>query len=270
MKITKTSAPGKLIISGEHAVVYGYPALVSAVDRRLSIDREGYISSEIPMGVGMGSSAAYAVATSAIKLGKLDKEKINEAAYKMEKVHHGNPSGVDNTISTYGGFLWYRKEAEGLKIFEKIKIKRKFPKIYLLNSGKPAESTKEMVEYIAGRYKREKPTVEELFKRIEAVTRKFLKYSLGEVDESFGELLKENELLLEKLGVVSAATKRIIRKIEKMGGYVKVSGAGGRRKGSGILIVYHKNYGRIRKFAERNKLDFFPVKMGEGGIKIEK
>jgi mevalonate kinase len=272
MRIAKASAPGKLIISGEHAVVYGYPALVTAVDRRLTIKKEGgdiRIASKVPIGAGMGSSAALAVAISTLKLGKLDLEKINELAYKMEKRRHGNPSGVDNTIVTYGGFLWYRKEAEGLKIFEKIKIKKKFPKIYLLNSGKPAESTKEMVEYIAGRYKREKPTVEELFKRIEAVTRKFLKYSLG-VDGSFGKLLKENERLLEKLGVVSSGTKRIVRKIEKMGGYAKVSGAGGRKRGSGILIVYHKNYGRIRKFAEKNKLDFFPVKMGEEGVRIEK
>jgi mevalonate kinase len=273
MRIAKASAPGKLIISGEHAVVYGYPALVTAIDRRLTIKKEGrdiQVTSNVPIGAGMGSSAALAVAISTLKLGKLDPEKINELAYKIEKRRHGNPSGVDNTIVTYGGFLWYRKEVEGLKIFEKIKIRRKFPKIYLLNSGKPAESTKEMVEYIAGRYKREKPTVEELFKRIEAVTRKFLRYSLGEADGSFDELLKENELLLEKLGVVSSSTKRIIRKIEKMGGYAKVSGAGGRKRGSGILIVYHKNYGRIRKFAERNKLDFFPVKIGEEGVRIEK
>ena len=91
----KFSAPGKLIISGEHAVVYGYPALVTAIDRRLSIEGSGKddkITSDIPIGAGMGSSAAFAVATSALRIKKIDLPKINELAYKLEKKHHGSRS----------------------------------------------------------------------------------------------------------------------------------------------------------------------------------
>lgn len=39
-KIVKTSAPGKLMLFGEHSVVFGYPCIVTAVDRRLSITVE--------------------------------------------------------------------------------------------------------------------------------------------------------------------------------------------------------------------------------------
>lgn len=104
-KSLKVSVPGKLILSGEHAVVYGYPAIATAINLRLTATRAGKIESDIPIGAGMGSSAAFAVALSAFKVGELNLEKINKFAYKLEKGLHGNPSGVDNTIVTYGGFL---------------------------------------------------------------------------------------------------------------------------------------------------------------------
>src|SRR3989344_3408133 len=86
MEETIVSAPGKIILCGEHAVVYGYPAIVAAIDRRLmvkvqsgkankkytgllkfALDLLGYdgrveIKSNIPAGSGLGSSAALATA----------------------------------------------------------------------------------------------------------------------------------------------------------------------------------------------------------------
>jgi len=179
----EVSAPGKIILSGEHAVVYGKPAILAAINRRLFVSfRQSSkneiitsespklaefardfvlktfgkakeklrieISSEIPIGCGMGSSAALAVATTAGLFKYLNKpfnkEKINEIAYEIEKKQHGNPSGGDNTISTYGGFLWYRKETEFLKLFEKLKFVR-LPEFVLINTGRPMETTGEMV-----------------------------------------------------------------------------------------------------------------------------
>ncbi len=272
----KVSAPGKLIISGEHAVVYGYPALVAAVDKRLSVTLAGgkkMIESNIPIGRGMGSSAAYAVATSAVKLflrdRKLDLNKINETAYRAEKKKHGNPSGVDNTISTYGGLLWFRKESESLKLFSSVKAKRALPKLYLIDTGRPLESTKEMVAKVGRLYKKDPLATEIIFKKVERVTRSFLKYLLGEGAINFQELIKENEALLEKLGVVSNSTINLIREIERIGGAAKVSGARGWKDKSGVLLVYHKNPEKLHIFAKKNNLNPFEVKLGEEGVRIE-
>ena len=273
----KVSAPGKLIISGEHAVVYGYPALVTAVDKRLSVTLAGgkkTIESNIPIGRGMGSSAAYTVATSAVKLflrdRKLDLNGINDTAYRAEKKRHGNPSGVDNTISTYGGLLWFRKESESLKLFSSIQAKRALLKLYLIDTGRPLESTKEMVAKVKRLYKKDPSATEIIFRKIERVTRSFLKYLLGEGATNFQELIKENESLLEKLGVVSDSTVKLIRGIEKVGGAAKISGAGGWKDRSGILLVYHKNPEKLHIFAKKNNLNLFEVKLGEEGVRIEK
>jgi mevalonate kinase len=86
----------------------------------------------------------------------------------------------------------------------------------------------------------------------------------------FGSLVKENEKLLEELGVVSESTKKIIRRIENTGGAAKISGAGGRKDKSGIVIVYHKDSVKLLNFAKKSNWELFSVKMGEEGVRIEK
>lgn len=299
---TKTSAPGKIIISGEHAVVYGYPALLASLDRRLtcifdaqtkgqeinsSVNDLTYawkalkicerslrhkfpnvkitIDSNLPVGSGMGSSAALAVAFAAgfnrLARNDFDLEAINNLAYRIEKVRHGKPSGGDNTISAYGGFLWYRKESENLRTFSPIKIKRKLPRLYILDSGKPIESTGEMVAGV----KKDTAT----FMAMEKVTRGILRYLTGEENVNFGELMTENERLLERLDVVSPQTRELIKKIEKLGGHAKISGAGGAKKGSGILLVLHKDSQVIKRLAKSVNCAIIPVKLGGEGVEVE-
>lgn len=266
----KVSAPGKIILSGEHAVVYGYPALLSAVNKRLTITQTGAkheVESGIPIGCGMGSSAAFAVAFSALDLvtkkQQLDLERINKEAYRIEKKIHGNPSGGDNTISTYGGYLWYRKETESLKLFKNLETSPRLRGLFIINTGKPIESTGEMVSYISSRYKTRKKYIDAIFREMEKITREFLSMT------SFKELIKQNEILLEKLGVVSDQTKNVIRKIEKIGGAAKISGAGGKKENSGILIVYHSDQGKLLNFTKKNNIDISKLKLGEKGVRIE-
>ena len=267
-KRVKISAPGKIILSGEHAVVYGYPALVVAVNRRLYMNERFEVESEIPIGCGMGSSAAYAVTLAAVRAKirdqKLDLNEINKEAYETEKQQHGNPSGVDNTICTYGGYLWYRKELEGFKIISEIEPKGEFPQMLIYNTGKPEETTREMVEYVG------RKNTSKILGRIEGITRLFLKYLIGDTNVDLVAAMRENERCLEELGVVSDSVAQLIRAIERVGGAAKVSGAGGRKGCSGIILMYHSEMEKLNHFVKKKGLETFKVKLGEEGVRDDK
>ena len=55
------------------------------------------------------------------------------------------------------------------------------------------------------------------------------------------DCIKKGERNLEKLGVVGKKAKKIIQKIESLGGAAKILGGGGVRKGSGMILAFHKN-----------------------------
>ncbi|MGI0148007.1 MAG: mevalonate kinase [Thermoplasmata archaeon] len=146
------SAPGKLILFGEHAVVFGEPALSTAINLRAevfarphtewladgaSIDEPRYryvkaaiakteaegplwieIRSMVPSGAGLGSSAAVTVATLGALHGmtsSLDTSAIAREAFEVEHEVQGRASPIDtSTASAGGGILVLREAKEGL------------------------------------------------------------------------------------------------------------------------------------------------------------
>ncbi len=161
--MTTASAPGKIILFGEHAVVYGRPALavpvtqvqatatvsgnsrggvwieapnidlssalsqlapdhplvavINSVFSELGITRSPactvYLQSTIPVAAGLGSGAAVSVAIlralSAFLGAPLPDERVNKLAFEIEKLHHGTPSGIDNTVVTYARPVYFVK-----------------------------------------------------------------------------------------------------------------------------------------------------------------
>lgn len=70
----------------------------------------------------------------------------------------------------------------------------------------------------------------------------------------FRNLIEESERNLEKISVVSEWVVGLIHEIEGMGGVAKISGAGGRTKESGLLLVWHEDRDLVKKWAESNGL----------------
>ncbi|MBT8108724.1 MAG: hydroxymethylglutaryl-CoA reductase, degradative [Gammaproteobacteria bacterium] len=140
-------AAGKVILLGEHAVVYGKHALaipvrdavaafvretsaatvpaIPELDAAIGLIRDKLeisddyaveIRSRLPLAMGLGASAAFAVAIARAFNAKhglgLEDDAINEIAFECEKLAHGTPSGIDNTIATYATPMLFRNDGE--------------------------------------------------------------------------------------------------------------------------------------------------------------
>lgn len=301
MKKISFSAPAKIHLLGEHAVVYGKPALLAALDKRLTATiapskteskfvLPGKISmvplqnaleetikkrfklkhipqykltfkSDIPIGAGMGSSAALSATAAACLLSFLDipvqKKLVFEVAYAGEQHFHGNPSGGDLACVIEGGFLYFRKEFEFLKTFNKLpfKIHNNISHFLVINSGKPEESTKDLILHVKALKAHDPKKVQEVFDEQEDLTKRMvLALKTGDEDELM-HCIREGERNLEKLGVVGTKIKKKIREIEKLGGAAKISGGGGIKNGAGMLLVYHPKPKKIKKL-EKLVIDY--------------
>lgn len=315
------SSPAKVIISGEHSVVYGKPALCCPINRRLyfSVSKgkqkkkdlkiesiakividslainypacpagrqlpiPNYqlsytISSDIPIGRGLGASAA--LSTSAVasiyhfytgKSPSLDI--INQLAFEAEKIFHGHPSGVDNTTSCFGRLLYFRREFDFLKTIyllpEKIPAKIE-NNLYLIDSGKPIESTAEMVDKnVRTKYQQSELKMNRLFNDIEIITKKITQAIINNNPQLLASGLKINQRLLYQIGVVSEKTQKIINQLENFA-FAKISGAGGKKENSGFILVYCQDKKKLTSFCQEKKLMLLKFNQAQYGCRHEK
>lgn len=274
-----SSYNGKVIISGEHSVVYGELALAapaslkvtaSVVDQdwseeselvRRAIELAGgdrtihvRIESEIPIGAGLGSSAAVAAATiSAVRIylsKPTTQDELFNLAFECERLSHGNPSGVDPAAVVYGGLIAYTKG----KPVEKLIIKKPI-EVLLVNTGKPEETTKEMVELVAKREGKERIITE-----IGRITKEVRERLV--VGEETGELFNKNGILLEELGVVGEQAKALADKLRGLGAAVKITGAGGVASGSGMMLVFNLDLAKVKVMLDNMSVPYYEITLG--------
>jgi mevalonate kinase len=306
------SVPGKVILMGEHAVVYGKPALAAAINLRLSVSIEenttglkiisteptAYvlyavefltktyklpsvpfvtitIASDIPAGFHLGSSAAIAVAVTAAFTYFVKKiwnpAAINQLAYEIEKKQHGFPSGVDNTTVTMGGVIWFRRELDFLKSIWQLPFKPapSLRHFFLIDTGRPVETTGEMVAWVKDRVQQNKTHMDQIFAENEHQTKRVTEALKTGDEAQLIDAIQKGERTLEGMGVVSKKVIPLVRSIEKIGGAAKILGGGGLKDGVGFLLCYHSNPDLVQDVCASYNFSLKPIVLGEEGIQLE-
>lgn len=275
---------GKFIITGEHSVVYGETAIVSSLKKTIDVEviesknnpkRTEYdkyifdifskiyrvdpskllikVNSKIPQMSGLGSSAAYAHAllkalAKYFRI-KVSKDEMFNLVLDSEVFVHKKPSGIDPCAVVYGGVHKFKKNLDkGEFEIEKINLKNKY-NFLLINSGKALESTGDMVSIVAGKLQ-QNPSLENVIKKIGKLSEKIHKELVS--GEFSGKLLRENQALLENLGVVGESAKKMIDEIQKIGVYAKITGSGGVESGSGWILAYANDFSNLKQLCIQN------------------
>lgn len=286
----KASAPAKVILFGEHFVVYGGPAILTAINKRVSVDArtiipnenkivvrsdigvageynnnngefntleggskakvildplygairqvlllrnkknigiEIGISSRVPPGIGLGSSAASCVATVAAVDSLFEKnpsrQKVCKLAIKSERLIHKRTSGADCYVSTFGGLMHYNGKS---KSFRNIETKESLSLVVASTGIKHSTS-----ELVAG-VKRFKDTNRTLFESLSKQASDICLQACTAIEsgkcDKIGELMNENQIILQQIGISHHKVRDIIDICRKAGAVgAKMTGAGG-------------------------------------------
>jgi mevalonate kinase len=308
-------APGKIVLFGEHAVVYDKKCIASSLDKysyaqiketnkgqtlviqlpssspEYKISQETFhklllklepkksfelsIKSEIIIGQGLGSSASFSVCISTLillieeiitTLTPQSKILINENALFCENVLHGKASGVDNTISTYGGIHQYTKSQTRKLISQKscalkfLIIDTKVPK----NTAYQVKKFKQLKDKLK--------SVDLIVEAIDLVADEFRElYEKDLVSEDIGDLVKMNQGLLYAAQMSHEVIDLVVQKGGTLGIQCKLTGAGG----GGCCLAYIQGVAsdvvqEFREWLELKGMDVFESCLGGSGVAFVK
>ena len=310
------SAPGKIILFGEHFVVHGTKAILAAIDKRVTVtstftenktikvnsqlgtievpisssheevksefrpfvylankminshqDVNGLeitINSDIPIGVGLGSSSACCVAATA-SISGLFKEVSSEENLKMsieaEKTIFPDTSGADCTVCTYGGIIEYDKINGSKKNTDTSNLN-----LLITNSMIP-HSTKRSVEKVS----KFKEDDEERFSQLCALETKLIdevNIALKNKDLiTLGLKMSENQKYLEEIQVSNDTLRGMIDSLKEISLGAKITGAGD--GGCVIALVKDENLDKVPALLGKDK-EYFSAKIDTNGVEWEK
>lgn len=334
----KVYAPGKLILSGEHAVVHGQPALAMAVNRyavasisrgllsKVSLDladlaysgnltlndlvqvkervkrkyqrfvngeyqirdvlrkpfelvqaalgivagannitlpdgMKVHVTSNIPIGSGMGSSAAAILCVmkaASVHLNiPISTDILYEMALEAENLQHGNSSGLDLRVSLHGGCIYM----QGLKV-----ATRDVPgfTFYLVDTGKPETTTGECVKKVSPHF-----TTSSIGNSFAQVTNEMDAALQAKSWQGMHDAVKENHQLLCEIGVVPEHVQGFIAKTEKFGAAAKVCGAGSiAGDNAGVVMVMTDEIDQLTMLCKEFKYEMLPVQGEARGVHV--
>jgi hydroxymethylglutaryl-CoA reductase len=272
------TAAGKVILLGEHGVVYGRCALalpipgvvrvsvdasesrqhdlpdkfVDTLLRELGVDDRNWrirVDSLLPLGKGLGSSAAIAVAVARAfnarcSLG-LDESRINEIAFASEQIAHGTPSGVDNTLATYAKPMLFRNR--GTLEFNELRPGDTPPLV--IAWGDETGRTSEQVAGVRQRRERAVEHFDAVFDEMDALSRDGARYLEAADWAALGALMNVCHGLLNAIGVSTPELERMVS-IARVNGALgaKLTGAGG---GGSIVALCPGHVDDVRRALQR-------------------
>ncbi len=334
----KVYAPGKLILSGEHAVVYGKPALAMAVNRYVTVTASQqflpfvsfdfsdlpyrnrmslsalrhlknrikdkyqqflqgdfkirgvlqkpfelaqfslmlffemlnvklthgikiHVRSDIPIGCGMGSSAATILSVVHALAHHFEMKLSSDVFYRLgleaENMQHGRSSGLDLRVSLHGGCL-YMQDGE-------IQT-RAVPSapLYLINTGAPQSSTGECVSQAAEVFKNSN-----IGDDFAAVTQSMDLALQQNNQANLITAVRENHKLLTKIGVVPEKINDFVTLLEKTGAAAKICGAGSvAGNNAGIMMIVTDDLTSLASLCSQYHFEIMPIAGENRGVHV--
>ena len=206
-------------------------AVVALITEKLGIGSRGFdlhIHSRIPAAMGLGSSAALAVALirafDNFLQRKMSDVEVDKLAFECERLAHGTPSGIDNNIATYGEPVLYSK---GSRSRTKPMTLAEAPPLVVAASGIKG-NTKDQVAGVRFRYERARDLYTTIFDEIDEISVAG-SVALRECDyEQLGSLMNVCQGFLNAIEVSTPELEKMIDIARKNGAIgAKLTGAGG-------------------------------------------
>lgn len=248
------------------------------------------VDSEIPIGAGLGSSAAFntCISCSFLQHAKqipyrenkiftaIEAEesllKINSLAYELEKIVHSTPSGIDNSIATYGGAVSFR--AGSISRISTVPRLR----LLIVDSGLP-RSTKALVNGVKEKLNKFPAVIEPVLDAMHNVVlygEKLLERLCEDKnrvvsEKDLGDLIITNQCLLSALGVSHPSLDKICAIAARHGFPAKLTGAGG--GGCGFVLIggdrCDKTLQVLKTELEMEKFSFHEAVLGGPGVMVK-
>ena len=303
------SAPGKIILFGEHFVVHGTKAILAAIDKRVTVTStftdnktikvnsqlgtievpisssheevksefrpfvylankiinseqnvsglEITIDSDIPIGVGLGSSSACCVAAAASiseLFNELSSEEILKMSIEAEKTIFPDTSGADCTVCTYGGMIEYPSVE---------KIDNTFDLNLLIANSMIPHNTKNSVEKV----NKFKENDEERFSQLCDLETKLIDEVVTAMKNNdattFGLKMSENQKYLEEIQISNDTLRDMISSLKEISLGTKITGAGD--GGCIIALVKDENMDKVTALLPKDK-EYFSAKIDTKGV----
>jgi mevalonate kinase/isopentenyl-diphosphate delta-isomerase type 1 len=281
------SAPGKVVLFGEHAVLYGSRAIAVPLPKKiyarvledslgvhLIVPRWGIdtvwvpnsqhqhstlraieriltkigvtrpkirieLFPEIPRAMGLGSSAAAAVALiraiSNYYSLALSDEEVNQIAYESENIVHGNSSGIDNTVATFNQPLLYQMNLPSLRA--PIQVLSPIPLVVGLSNN--ASLTAPMVARVQAAWQKNRQYYDSIFNAIDQRVGRAMAALQQNDLQQLGDIMNENHKLLKQLNVSDPTLDRMVATAREHGAAgAKLTGGGG---GGAVIALCPEN-----------------------------